>query len=153
MTFSVHVATLADVPALATVSRAAFKDHPIVGYLGRDVPPEIFYTFLCQQYQQRFHTSPLTGVRTFKAIDDETGWVVFTLPIGIRDTQETQYQLEELRGFKVPMHRFTDTDKQQRYSRSREMAISLQLECRAKGREGEAGESSTCETRGIQQGA
>ncbi len=49
------------------------------------------------------------------------------------------HQLEELRGFeKYPRDRFTDTDKQQRYSRSREMAISLQLECRAEGREGEA---------------
>ena len=85
MTFSVQVATLADVPALTTVSLAAFKDHPIIGDLARDVPPEIFYTYQCQQYQQRFHTSPLTGVRVFKAIDDETGWVVFTL----RETRET----------------------------------------------------------------
>ncbi len=59
------------------------------------------------------------------------------------------HQLEELIGFEKPTRRFTDTDKQQRYSRSREMAISLQLECRAEGREGELGESSTCETQRI----
>lgn len=81
MKFSVHVATLADCPALAAVSLAAFKDDPVVGYFARDVPADFSYAHHCQTYQWRFQTSSLNGLRVFKAVDDETGYV-FTLDVG-----------------------------------------------------------------------
>ena len=89
MTFSVHVATIADCPALATVSLAAFKDDPIVGYYARNVRQNDLYAYQCQQYRRRFQTSSLNGLRVFKVVEDETGWVMFMLHIGIHDKLST----------------------------------------------------------------
>ena len=68
---------MADCPALATISLAAFKDDPIVGYLAKDVQPDIMDAYQCQQYRRRLETSALNGLRMFKVVDDETGWVIF----------------------------------------------------------------------------
>ena len=73
MKFSVHIATIADIPALSTVSLAAFKDDPCVGYLGRNVPPDKMFAYQCQVFEDRFRTSSLTGLKVFKAVDEETG--------------------------------------------------------------------------------
>ncbi len=75
MAFSVHPATPSDIPALASVSLAAFDDDPIVGYLARDVPPDILYAYQCQQFRRRFDGSELTGLRVFKVVEGATGCV------------------------------------------------------------------------------
>lgn len=75
MKFSVQIATVADIPALSAVSRAAFKDDPCVGYLARNVPPAMMQAYQCQQNEWRFRTSALNGLKVFKAVDEETGWV------------------------------------------------------------------------------
>ena len=91
MSFSVHDATLADCPTLATVSLAAFKDDPIVGYLARDVLPDVFQAYQCQQYQRRLQTSALNGLRVFKVVDDETEWVVLNAHIETGNECVTQW--------------------------------------------------------------
>lgn len=73
MKFSVHVASIADCPALATVAIASFKDDPVMGYLSRSVPSDVFETYHCQEWQQRLQQSSLNGLRVFKAVDDDTG--------------------------------------------------------------------------------
>ena len=83
MKYKVHDATIADCPALASLSLAALKDDPLVGYLARDVPPDVMYAYHCQQYERRFQTSILNGLRVSKVVDDETGWVNFAIHIGI----------------------------------------------------------------------
>ena len=76
MKFSVQTATVADIPALSTVSLAAFKDDPCVGYLARNVPPDKMFAYQCQNFEWRFRTSSLNGLKIFKAVDEETGWVI-----------------------------------------------------------------------------
>ncbi|KAM0803709.1 hypothetical protein BDR22DRAFT_839683 [Usnea florida] len=73
MKFSVQIATVADIPALSTISLAAFKDDPCVGYLARNVPPDKMFAYQCQLYEWRFRTSSLNGLQVFKAVDEETG--------------------------------------------------------------------------------
>ena len=85
MKFSVHAANLADCPVLTTLSLAAFKDDPIVGFYAKNVPPDIMHAYQCQQYQRRLQTSSLNGLKVFKVVDDETRWVTFALHIGTRD--------------------------------------------------------------------
>lgn len=75
MTFSIHPATIADIPAIVTLSHAAFKDDRLVGYLARDVAPDLSYAHHCQEYERRFKTSALNGLVLFKAVDDDTGLV------------------------------------------------------------------------------
>ena len=77
MPFSIHVASIADCPALVTVWVAAFNDDPIVGYLSRHVAPDVSYAFRLQVYERRFQGSALSGLRVFKVVDKATGWVVF----------------------------------------------------------------------------
>lgn len=89
MTFSVHVATIVDCPALATVSLAAFKNDPIVGYYARDVQSDVLYAYQCQQYRRRFQTSSLNGLRVVKIVDSGTGWVIIILHIGMHDKHLT----------------------------------------------------------------
>ena len=76
MKFSVHIATVADIPALSIVSRAAFKDDPCVGYLARNVPPDMMQAYQCLKNEWKFQTSSLNGLKMFKAVDEETGWVL-----------------------------------------------------------------------------
>ena len=76
MKFSVQIATVADIPALSTVGLAAFKDDPCVGYLARNVPPDKMFAYQCQRSEWRFRTSALNGLKVFKAVDEETGWVI-----------------------------------------------------------------------------
>ena len=77
MPFSIHIASIADCPALVTIYLAAFNDDPIVGYLSRHVAPDVSYTFRLQYYERRFQGSALNGLRVFKVVDEGTGWVVF----------------------------------------------------------------------------
>lgn len=77
MPFSIHVASIADCPALVTVWVAAFNDDTIVGYLSRHVSPDVSYAFRLQVYERRFQSSALSGLRVFKVVDEATGWVVF----------------------------------------------------------------------------
>ncbi len=77
MAFSVYPANPSDIPALTTVGLAAFDDDPIVGYLARDVPPDVMYAHQCQQWRRRFDGSELTGMRVFKLVEGGTGWVAF----------------------------------------------------------------------------
>ncbi|KAL9065393.1 MAG: hypothetical protein Q9161_008249 [Pseudevernia consocians] len=76
MKFSVHIATVADIPALSIVSRAAFKDDPCVGYLARNVPPDMMQAYQCLKNEWKFQTSSLNGLKMFKAVDEETGEIV-----------------------------------------------------------------------------
>ena len=76
MKISVHIATVADIPALSTVSLAAFKDDPCVGYLARNVPPDVMFAYQCRLFEWRLRTSALNGLEVFKAVDEETGWVI-----------------------------------------------------------------------------
>lgn len=111
MKFSVHIATMADCPAFAALSVAAFKDDPMVGYLTRDVPPEILHTYQCQRYERLLETSALNGLKVFKAVDDDTGWVVFTVHVGIR-IRCLAWCLEVPSGFGKQIHRVYVTDEQ-----------------------------------------
>ncbi|KAF6241891.1 hypothetical protein HO173_000603 [Letharia columbiana] len=76
MKFSVHAANSADCPALATLSLAAFKDDPIVGFYAKNVPPDIMHAYQCQQYRRRLQTSSLNGLKVFKVVDDDTREIV-----------------------------------------------------------------------------
>lgn len=98
MKFSVHVASIADCPALATVAIASFKDDPVMGYLSRSVPSDVFETYHCQEWQQRLQQSSLNGLRVFKAVDDDTGDIVavarWQFPYSL--SAEQQREKEEL---------------------------------------------------------
>ena len=83
MPFSIHVASIADCPALVTVYLAAFNDDPIVGYLSRHIAPDVSYAFRLQGYERRFQGSALSGLRIFKVVDEATGWVVFFFFFGV----------------------------------------------------------------------
>lgn len=98
MKFSVHDATIADCPALANISLAAFKDDPLVGYLARDVQPDIMYAYHCQQFQRRVESSSLNGLRVFKVVDDETGWVVRFFTMGWKKEGTLAYWAGRLSG-------------------------------------------------------
>ena len=73
MTFSVLDATIADCPALATLGVVAFKDDILLQPLARNVPPDVYYAYLCRMSERRLQTSSLHGLHIFKAVDDETG--------------------------------------------------------------------------------
>lgn len=104
MKFSVHAANSADCPALATLSLAAFKDDPIVGFYAKNVPPDIMHAYQCQQYRRRLQTSSLNGLKVFKVVDDDTRWVISALHIGTHDNYLKRW-LEALPGFKDHSHR------------------------------------------------
>lgn len=94
MKFSIHDATIADCPALATISLAAFKDDPLVGYLARDVQPDTMYAYHCQQFQRRLETGSLYGLRVVKVVDDDTGCVIQFFIIGFEyDTWRVSLEL------------------------------------------------------------
>ena len=69
--FTIHPATISDSPALATLSLAAFEDDPVVGYLTRDVAPDERYAYHLVTYRRRFEASDWTGLKVFKAVDEE----------------------------------------------------------------------------------
>ena len=96
MKYSVHNATVADIPALSTISLAAFKDDPCVGYLARNVPPGKMFAYQCQLFEWRFRTSSLNGLKVFKAVDEETGWVIqYNTPHHNTQLKNMTHELQE----------------------------------------------------------
>ena len=77
MSYTIHPATLADLPDIVAIWDAAFKNDRIIGQLMPNVPLDLKRAYDIEWYRRMFDMSHLNGLRFFKAVDENSEFVGF----------------------------------------------------------------------------
>ena len=107
MSFTVHPATVADLPDIVTIYNEAFKNDRLVGMLMRNVPAEVKRAYDLEWYRREFNMSALNGLRFYKAMDGNgkmVGYAKWQYPHSLTSEQEEEKKkLDETKEETLPL--------------------------------------------------
>ena len=78
MKYTIQPVTPADAPFMATIVDEAFQNDGIVGLISPNVPKDIYHAYNTKRLTQDIAQRHLEGAHFYKAVEEETGFVIFT---------------------------------------------------------------------------